>query len=52
MRQYVPMIFAGVGHVTRDRDRSDAHDRQIGDDPFRPVFGDKTYAVIGANPQR
>ena len=52
MRQYMPMVFDGMGRVTRDGDRSGAHDRQIGDDPFRPVFGDKTDTIAVAYPER
>ena len=52
MRQYMPMVFDGVTHIPRDRDRSGALDRQIGDDPVRPGFGDQAYAIAGTYPER
>ena len=38
VREDVPVVLDGMGHIGRDGNRPGGHDRQIGDDPFRPVF--------------
>ena len=37
----VAVVVDRVGDVGRHGDRAGAHDREIGDDPFRPVLGDE-----------
>ena len=46
----VAMVLDGVGRVGRHRDRPGAHDRQIGDDPFRPVLGHQADPLAGPMP--
>src|SRR5262249_33208731 len=38
-------------HIGRDRDGTGAHDRQIGDDPLRPVLANQPDALAAADPQ-
>ena len=44
----VAVVVDGVGDIGRDGDRAGAHDREIGDHPFRPVFGDEHDPVAAA----
>ena len=44
----VAVVLDRVGGIGRHGDRADAHDRQVGDDPFRPVLGDQRHPVAAA----
>ncbi len=45
--EQVGVLARGVGGVGRHRDRARRHDREVGDQPFRPVLGDQQHAVAG-----
>ena len=46
------MVVDGMGDIGRHRDRPGAHDRQIGDHPFRPVLADQPDPLAAADPER
>ena len=48
----MPVILDGMGHIGRDGNRAGGHDRQIGDDPFRPIFADKPDPLAAADSER
>ena len=46
------MVFDRVRDIGRHRDRPGADDREIGDDPFRPVLGDQSDAIAPSDAER
>src|SRR5215469_4564954 len=47
----MPMVVDGMGHIGRHRDCTGAHDRQIGDHPFRPVLADQPNPLAARDPE-
>ena len=48
----VAVVLDRVGRIGRDGDRAGAHDREVGDDPFRPVLRDQRDPVARLDAER
>ena len=48
----VAVVLDRIGRVGGNGDRAGAHDRQIGDDPFRPALGGEHGPVAGRDAER
>ncbi len=46
----VGVVARRVGRISRNRHTAGGHDREVGNQPFRPVFADERHAVARLEP--